>query len=243
LRLPQPSVRAHIILVLLGLLSPGLSLSGQEQHLVDAQARLDWTGNDIVRVSIRYRVEPGDGPLEIPLAGLLFGGAKLSEVRTVLAGSTRAIDLSHSPGGRVTGSIPLSQVPRADEPISLELLYDVAQAGSASGGSDRVWRIPILAVTWPPVEARPETFTLEALIPTEYTLLESFPTGLRYGGENGRRTRYVTTVPVVPALVSLRVTEGERRMTVTGLLNVAVPILLFGGMSILGWRYLKKEEE
>ena len=216
------------------------SLSSQE-HLVDARASLDWAGADVVRVSIRYRVQPVDGLSEVPLAGLLFGGSELSGVRVVVADLARTIELSRSPGGRVTGSIPLSRFPATDEPISLELLYDVIQAGSHADGVWR-WRIPILAVMWPPLFARPTTFTLEALIPAEYSLLESFPTNLRDAGEDGARRRYVTEAPVVPALVSLRVAEGKGRMTAAGFLNVAVPILLFGSMSILGWRYLKEGE-
>lgn len=214
------------------------SIYGQD-YLSNAKIFMDLTDDDVAQVSIHYKVIHDNDQSEIPLAGLLFGSGEVSDVKALFADSTQIVKLFQTSGGRITGSITISQISRIEGKSDLELIYDVHQAKTLIGDLWS-WRIPILTVMWPPVVARPGTVTIETLMPLGYSVIESLPINLRILGENEGGGRYVTEMPAMPALVSIRATEKGGRITIMGVLNLAVPILLFGSISFFGWRHMRE---
>lgn len=230
-------IRRPVVLLVVALVATASEAWGQE-HLVSAKARVDFSNGDPAQVTITYVVRPAPGTDAVPLAGLLFGGVELRSVRVRVAGSTAPIVLDRTDAGRVTGSIPLLGSALGEMAISLVVSYEVMGASSeAEGVLDA--RVPILAVTWPPAEALPGTFTAEVLLPGGLTVFESFPADLREAGEAGDVVRYVTELPVLPSLLSIRAAEGGRLLTTTTLMDVAVLILL-GSVALMGWAYLRR---
>ena len=227
------------IVLLTGLaLWGGVSESSGQEHLVSARARADFTDGDRVQVAITYVVRTTPGSRDVPLAGLLFG-VDLSSVQASVAGTDIPIPIASSPDGRITGSVPLGAAAADEGPVSFVLRYEVSEVAPASPDL-RELRAPVLAVMWPPVEAVPGVFSAEVFLPSELTVLASFPADFREAqdaGEAGGR-RYVADLPVLPALLSLRVTEGGGRLGITALLDFAVLVLL-GAVVVGGWRYLR----
>jgi hypothetical protein len=207
--------------------------SGQE-HLVSARARVDFTEGDRARVAITYVVQATPESREVPLAGLLFGDVEISSVQVSIAGVESPVPITHQPGERLRASIPLGTTALDGGPVSFVLRYEVS--GAAPFAGVRELRVPVLAVMWPPAEALPGIFRAELLLPPGLTVLGSFPSDLRQAEVGGP---YVTELPVLPALLSLRVTDGERRLRVTAILNAAVLVLL-GVVLVGGWRYLRR---
>ena len=228
----------RIGLVMVLCFSGGASESSGQEHLVSARARADFTRGDRVQVAITYVVRVTPESREVPLAGLLFG-VDVSTVQVSIAGTDAPIEVTFSPGGRMSGSVPLGASAVDDGPVSFVLRYEVSEGAAATSGP-RELRAPILAVMWPPAEAVPGIFSAEVLLPPELTVLGSFPADFREAedvGEAGGRG-YVAELPVLPALLSLRVTEGGGRLGITTLLDVAVLVLL-GAVVVGGWRYLR----
>lgn len=224
--------------ILIVFLAFSQSLYGQD-YLSNAKIFMDLTGDDVAQVSIHYKVIHDTDQSEIPLAGLLFGIGEVSDVRALFADSAQTIKLSQTSGGRVTGSIAISRISRIEGESNLELIYDVHQAKTLIGDLWS-WQVPILTVMWPPVVARPGTVTIETLMPLGYSVIESLPINLRILGENEGGKRYVTEMPAMPSLVSIRATDKGERVTIMGILNFAVPILLFGSISFFGWRHIRE---
>jgi hypothetical protein len=222
-------------LTLLGLWGGVSAASGQE-HLVSARARVDFAEGDRAHVAITYVVQATPESREVPLAGLLFGDAEISSVQVSIAGTESPVPITHRPGERMRASIPLGITALDEGPISFVLRYEVS--GAAPSAGVRELRVPVLAVMWPPAEALPGIFRAELLLAPGLTVLGSFPADLREAEAGGR---YVTELPVLPALLSLRVTDGGGRLRVTTILNTAVLVLL-GVVLVGGWRYLKGTE-
>jgi hypothetical protein len=172
----------------------------------------------------------------VPLAGLLFGDAEISSVQVSIAGTESPVPITHRPGERMRASVPLGITALDEGPISFVLRYEVS--GAAPSAGVRELRVPVLAVMWPPAEALPGIFRAELLLAPGLTVLGSFPADLREAEAGGR---YVTELPVLPALLSLRVTDGGGRLRVITILNTAVLVLL-GVVLVGGWRYLKGTE-
>ena len=217
---------------------------------MSARALADFTGGDRVQVAITYVVQATPQSREVPLAGLLFGGVDLSSVQASIAGTEAPVEITRSPGGRMRASIPLGTAAGGEDPVSFVLSYEVSEATAPSPGV-RELRVPVLAVMWPPAEAVPGIFSAEVLLPSELSVLSAFPADFReVGGGRGsvgagerdgvdRGRTYVTELPVLPSLLSLRVTEGGRRLGITTILDAAV-LALLGAVLLGGWRYLRR---
>ena len=231
------TLRRIAFLTVLGF-SVGVSESSGQEHLVSARARADFTEEDRAHVAITYVVRVTPESRAVPLAGLLFG-VNVSSVQVSIAGTDAPLDITFSPGGRIGGSVPFGPAAVEDGLVSFVLRYEVSEAAAASSGL-RELRAPIVAVMWAPAEAAPGVFSAEVLLPPELTVLGSFPADFREADDvsaaGGRR--YVAELSVLPALLSLRVTEGGGRLAITTILNAAVLILL-GAVAVGGWRYLR----
>ena len=214
-------------------------LAGQGR-LISAHARADLTPTGGPTLVIDYTVAGDPGAATVPLVGLAFGGARFRDVRATAASLGELdVSLEARTDGRLVGGVALPAGLAAGEPFSFSLSYEIEGATEREGGLT-LHRLPILAVGWPPDEALPETFTVEALVADGLTVYESFPSGMRASGREGAAQRYRLALPVIPALVSLRTSRGSPPLnTLPRALNLLV-IVLLAGFALLGWRHLRE---
>ncbi len=139
---------------------------------------------------------------------------------------------------RVVGEVAIPLIRAAGRPFTFELVYQV-EGAKEGDGKLALYRIPILAVAWPPEEALPETFTVVVEVSDTLTVYESFPSGLREVETALGVPRYRLSLPVIPALVSLRTSRGPPPAgTLPRFLDLFV-LLLLAGVGALGWRRLR----
>jgi len=229
----RPTLLATFAALALG---PG-QLTAQGR-LISAEAFSDLTVGDIPSVAIDYTIVPDERGGTVPVEGLAFGGARIMDVRAFALGRELDVSLSVVGGSRIVGevAIPLNRV--AGQPFSFQLVYRV-EGAEERDGTLTLYRLPILAVAWPSEEALPETFTVVVEVSDTLTVYESFPSGLREVETAVGAPRYRLSLPVMPALVSLRTSRGPPPTgTLPRVLDLFVLVLL-AGFGALGWRRLR----
>ena len=118
-------------------------------------------------------------------------------------------------GGRVVVGYRVPVPARADVPV--------------------VVRVPVLTVDGPAEANRPALFRADLRVPTEWKVVEAFPSGLVAGAGAGVLR---AELGVVPSVVTLRVrTDGRRAASLPLALNVLAAACV-ALVSIAGWRQL-----
>lgn len=181
-------------------------------------------------VRIEYRLilaSSGNVPIEL----LGFADAEVSEFLVDGIGPTTLSPIS---GSRSGASVPVTIETPGTEHV-LTLSYRVDGAVEVTGAVLRV-RIPVMSVALPPVGGSSEVFRAELNLPDSWAVSEGFPTGLRRADDGS----YAVSLPVVPALVSVRArSDGVWRPGVPLALDLVASIILIG-FGILGWRHLSE---
>ena len=206
-------------------------------RLVSAYARVDLTSIGGASVAIDYTVMIEGPRARVPLEGLVFGGARFTEIVAHAAWGELSVSLRVDDDGRVIATVGIPRDRFAAGPFSFTLSYEL-DGTEEWNGMLTLYEVPILAVAWPSAEAVPETFTVEATVGEGQTVYESFPSGMRAIDPDGGQQRYRLALPVMPALVSLRTSRGSPPLgTLPRALDLFVLVLL-AGCGVLAWRQL-----
>jgi len=218
-------------------LPAGLTAQGE---LTVARARIDATREAAVRVELDYTFRV-DSAGAIPFEGLAFRPTELRNVEVRGEGRSGAYDAAdfgwgQRANGRLTGSLPLG-VGGAGS-VRVRLSYDVAHARE---GEDPVRvRIPILAPVWSAPEATPGVFAAAVLVPSGWTVFETFPSGLERGGDTGTLARYTLDLPAVPALLSLRATAGTPPLGGIVQFLDGLMVAVLGALALAAWVHFRR---
>lgn len=225
-------------LTVLAALALGPAQITAQGRLISADAYSDLTVGDAPSVAIEYTIVPDESGGTVPVEGLAFGGARITDVHAFAMGRELDVSLRVVGDRRVVGEVAIPLKRAAGQPFTFQLVYRVEGAEERHGRLT-LYRLPILAVAWPSEEALPETFTVVAEVSDALTVYESFPSGLREVGTAGGAPRYRLSLPVIPALVSLRTSRGPPpAATLPRVLDLFVLVFL-AGFGVLGWRRLR----
>jgi hypothetical protein len=210
-------------------------LAGQvraQDQVRSAKLVADFSGQEgTAEVQIEYRLSL-EGPGDIMVELLGFADANVSEFR--VDGIEQPTTLIQVSGSRVGASVPVTPDASGIEHV-LALRYQVNDAVETTEDALRA-RIPVLSVSLPPVDGSSDVFRAEIRIPDTWAVSEGFPTGLRRS-EDGS---YTVSLPVVPALVSIRArSDGAWRPGLPLALDLVAVIFLIG-FSYRGWRHLSE---
>lgn len=181
-------------------------------------------GSAAVEVRIAYELDGApDGPVRLEALGFGAATAESVEVEGVAAPITLAAE---------SGSMRAATV---DAPADGRLLlrYRVPAAVEIDGPVVRV-RLPVVVVDLPPATAGGPVFESSLEIPREWSVSESFPTGLRLvdGALTGE-------LAVVPSVVSVRGrTDGAWRPGLATTFD-GLALLILVGFGVVGWRHLR----
>ena len=173
------------------------------------------------------------GTPELRFELLGFGSASayafwLGEQRT----GTR-IELDAETGSMRAAAFTL-RIGETDEPYRLVAQYWIAEAVHLDGEDFGV-RIPVLVIALPPADGVPDLFRAELTLPPEWSVAESFPTGMEINEEGV----YTVALPVVPSLVSARGrTDGTWRPGLPLTIDLLTAAILLAS-SFMGWRHLR----
>jgi hypothetical protein len=186
-------------------------------------------------VQMKYVLRPA-GDTVVPLSVVLFDSASVSRLSASVNGQIIPLDDLHGGASHRSGEIRLSLSLAARDSLPLELMYTVHTRGEFT--RERI-QVPVLAVTWPPEEARPGTFIATLITPMGYTAYDPLPSLLREIQNDGGAHAYEAALQVVPAMFSFRLTEGRApRIGLSGFIDIAVLVLL-AGFTWIGWRHFK----
>jgi len=194
-------------------------------------------GDGSAEVEIRYVLSGalGTGTLTLELLG--FDSATATDaVHCCWTVDEETVVLWPTTGSHRAASIPVPVVAEAEDHLpSLRLRYRVAHAVTEENGAVH-GRIPVLSVDLPPVGEGADVFSASLVLPASWVVTEGFPTGLARGDEGA----WGVSLPVVPAMVSVRArSDGTWRPGAPLLVDIlAAVVLLLAGF--LGWRHLRK---
>ncbi|MBX6363298.1 MAG: hypothetical protein IRZ00_05460 [Gemmatimonadetes bacterium] len=187
-----------------------------------------------VEVTLDYTVRAPAGTTRVPLAVALVPDASVAVEEATSPAGTVGVDLADG-RERWTGWLRLAQPLAAAGELPFQIRYRVFQRGGP-----RI-EVPVVVVTWPPVEPRAAPFTADVLVPAGVAVSEPFPSGLeRVGGGDGPQ-RYHAELPAVPELLGFQVPSGDDApwLTLRTALNGAAVALALA-FSAAGWRYLRR---
>lgn len=243
--LPLTSVALGILLVL-----PPSALDAQEPapepRVVDVrfEARIGAAGADGLsasRVRLVYRLLPAPGSETVPLKVLAFFGNRPEELEASLDGRTPAPVALESPrDGLLRAGVPLPAGAAGGETITLTLSYRVDRA-IPEEARDFDLVLPILYVDWRPLGAPEDMFVASVTIPSDYSVVETFPTVPKQVTAAGGERTYDFRVQVVPSMVRFRGHVGEPPLLTFARkvdLGVVFVLLVAGGF---GWWGLTRE--
>lgn len=187
-------------------------------------------------VQMKYVLRPA-GDTIVPLSIVLFDSASVSDLQVGVNGQILPLEaLSGGGASHRSGEIRLSLSLAARDSLPLELIYTVHTRGEYI--RERI-QVPVLAVTWPPEEARPGTFLATLVTPMGYTAYDPLPSVLREIQNEGGAHAYEAALQIVPAMFSFRLIEGRApRLGLSGFLDIAV-LLVLAGFTWIGWRHFK----
>lgn len=230
---PRSLDRVASVAFLIAQLTAGAT-SAAAQGVVRAARLTVEVGPSAVSVRAEYELalEGDAGSVEVEL--LEHAGATDIEI---LGPGGRPLDLRTASGTRRTGTVDLASAAVGGAAVggaaSLTFRYDVPGAVRLEGGAVLV-RVPVLSVSLPPAADAVDVFSATVRVPEGWTVSEGFPSGLRGDGLGG----YTTTLPVVPAMVSVRGrSDGVWRPGVNLIVEILAGAFLLG-FAFLGWRHL-----
>lgn len=157
-----------------------------------------------VEVTLDYTVRAPAGTTRVPLAVVLSPDASVAVEEATSPTGVVNVDLAGE-RERWTGWLRLAQPLAAAGELPFQIRYRVFQRGGP-----RI-EVPVVAVTWPPAEPRPATFTADVLVPADIAVDEPFPSGLERADSGDGRQRYHAELPAVPELLAFRVAPGDPR--------------------------------
>jgi hypothetical protein len=237
------------VLPLLLYLNP---LAGQG-FLLDARVEVSVPPpEEDVQVQITYRLLPEPGTEKIPLSALVMEPAAIFSLHVLLDGKGVAASGESLPFFRfqeirdhfMEGAIQLPLPAAAEgDPLSLQITYRVS--GAWPDGAKAV--LPLVVPRWAPKEPGPTTFIATVEPPLGYTITESFPTSVLSrplsdpnGQSPGPPDSYRIGLQGVPAMVILRLEEGEApAVTLERALDLVVVAVLLA-MGIMGLQYMRR---
>jgi hypothetical protein len=194
-------------------------------------------GSTEIAVQMEYVLRPA-GDTVVPLSVVLFDSTSITGL--ALAVNGRSVTLEGLSGDGLSyqsGTVRLSPSNAALDSLPFRVLYTVHPRGVAD--RERI-QVPVVAVTWPPVEASPGTFVATLLMPGGYSAFDPLPSVLREISNEGSARAYEASLQVVPALFSFRMTEGRApRFGLAGLLDTGVLVLL-AVFTWIGWRHFRQ---
>jgi len=231
--LPAPrAVPPPILPLVVGLLTPVPALA---QAL--ASARMDVHVREEAGVAVRLtsRLTLVDGVASVPLSLVLPEGVDVVGLEARVDGAPAAVRWAS--GGRVRrGEVALGG--RGSE-ATLELRYEVA-GGEHRRDREASVTVPLPAVTWPPAEARPGTFSARVRLPPGLVLREGFPTSWERVSSDTTGDVYAVELPVLPAFLRIGAgAPGVNRLTLPGVLG-GVALALLALMAFPAFRHLAK---
>ena len=198
-------------------------------HAGEFHARYDRAA---AQIRLRYEVAR-DAADAVPLSLLAFRGSIVDSIRVrVDAGAAQPLVLAAERGGRLRGSVPLGDP--APQRVTLEIEYAIR---STAG---RRVTLPVVAVMWPPAQARPGLFTGEVLLAGQQEAYNAFPATLRARGVQGDARTYTFSLPVLPAVVSFDVAADAPALTFTRTLDLLVVLLTILFCAML-WRQFRAQ--
>lgn len=209
---------------------------------VRVEARVAEAGPEVAptEVDIRYRLVADDRIRDVPLQGLAFFGASPSDVRASVGGAPAASEVDAGRAPLVTGAVRLPDPAEPGDTLELELSYRLPAALPTEGGSFDVV-LPLLYVDWRPEGAPDDMLQATIVLPSDYSIQESFPTVPREMVDAGATRRYRLGLQAVPSMIRFRGHEGEPPLLTFGRL---VDLGVVAGLSLLGlwgWRVLRRE--
>jgi hypothetical protein len=130
--------------------------------------------------------------------------AELSPLRAQIDGNPVRIEMEEIRAGYLTGALRLEPGSGTSGPVLLTLEYDV-------DGGDGVGPVvlPLVTPRLAPSDPGPRTFLATVEIPEGLTVTESFPSSVLERPAASRGGSWVVGLQGVPAMVSLRVSEGR----------------------------------
>lgn len=226
------------------------SLDGQEAppepRVVDVrfEARIGAAGaygRSASRVRLVYRLLPAPGTDTVPLRGLAFFGNRPEELEASLAGRSPAPVALESPrDGLLRATLPLPPDAARGDTIDLTLAYRLDRAIPEDAREfDLV--LPVLYVDWRPLGAPEDMFVASVTIPSDYSVVETFPTVPKQVTAAGGERTYDFRVQVVPSMVRFRGHVGEPPLLTFARkvdLGVVLVLMVAGGF---GWWGLTRE--
>ena len=194
-----------------------------------------------VRVTMDYWVLPDSLTQEMGATLLFTGAARIDSVLASLDGNVAPFQLEEIRPGYWTGPVPLRMGGAVGSPgdtAHVRISYVVM--GAWEGGGRVV--VPVVASGWVPSHPHPRTFVGTVDVPPGLTVMESFPTSVVTRPKGAEGGVYQVSLQGVPAMLSLRVVEGDAPvLTLERLLDVFVVLFLLV-MGAAGVRFLKRQE-
>lgn len=221
----------------MGFTRPVLEQEPERATLSWAVLDADVEPGESAHVHLTYELSVPAGTGSVPLTVLAPEPARIANLQARVQGAPATVSLPPSATAQRGGAVAL--VPRVEGAVRLELDYrvDGAVAGDAA---DRLVRIPILAVDWPPGDPLPGTFTARVRLPPDWVAYEAFPTAMgglaRAGTDPGPS---VLELSVLPAYVTLRARLGSAPLLTVPRVADALVLLVFLGLGVVGWRKMR----
>jgi hypothetical protein len=223
-------------------LAAALPLHAQEPAggtLIRAELQVDLSrpgATAHVRIDYRLRVPPGT--TRIPITALVSRPGTIADVSAHTPTRALTVELPESSTAQRSGFVHLPG-DRPDGVLTLVVEYEVARSITPAR-ADVLYRVPLVAVDWPPADPLPGTFTGRAMVQPDIHVFESFPTTL--AGPLGWTGRSVWAVElsVLPAYLTFRGRlYGPPTFTVPRVVDTSILVLLLL-LGLLGWSRLRE---
>jgi hypothetical protein len=201
-------------------------------HLVRGEFHAELAGSLPAQVRLRYEVRPDTGAASIPVSLLRFGGSSVESLRARVMGIEAPVLLREESPAILRGEVPLGTTARAELTLEFEYSVNVTESGRV--------RLPLVAVLWPPEQARPSLFTGDVNVESRFPIYNAFPASLRSGEVNGSVRRLVFAMPVLPAVIAFDRATDPPAVTLAGALDAAVVLLTLAFCGVL-WLQFRRQ--
>lgn len=198
--------KAFIVLFFVPLISGMLFLqtvSAESGHINNVTINAELTDESTAKVMMEYNFHIEAGAGSIPLKATLFSSTVIEEVIAQVDGTTYEIDFDMTDNIVMNGSIQLDSPVSETSDVTVNLEYVVKNAASFDGDKFDI-TIPVIATTWPPVEAVNDVFKGNLQLPENASITDSFPTSLIEGNNGDAKVE----LQVMPAMMSFGGTVG-----------------------------------
>lgn len=217
----------------------GVARGAADGRLLRARMEVDVPGNGSnAQVTLRYTISI-DSAVRIPLRGVRFFGAELLGVSAWVAGRRLPVELDRSRPSLISGAVQIPRQLARDRPLMLTLRYTLDR--SIEDGRARFdIAVPLLLVDLAPTDAPQDMFAATIRLPSEFVIVESFPTVPKQVFDEGEMTRYVLALPVIPSMVRWRGTAGRAPRFGFARMVDLFTIGIIGLLAALGYRQVKR---